>query len=134
MPYDQHNTSTKGRIGEYFVAFILEREGIEASIVDRVGTDLFCRRPNGEMFSVEVKTAVKGILAHKTAKTPRMNYTIKTIRSDWYAFVDLSSELVLFKPRSELENHANKSFYVSAKEFSPYEMKKTLQQVKGQVQ
>ena len=131
MPYDQYNTSTKGRIGEYFVAFILEREGIEASIVDRVGTDLFCRRPNGEMFSVEVKTAVKGILAHKTAKTPRMNYTIKTIRSDWYAFVELSSELVLFKPRSELENHANKSFYVSAKEFSKYERKMDRHTVKG---
>jgi len=132
LPYDRHNSATKGRIGEYFVAFLLEREGIEASIVDRVGTDLFCRRPNGEMFSVEVKTAVKGILSNSNAKTPRMNYNIKSVNSDWYAFVDLSTELVVFKPRSELENHANKMFYISSKDFSPCEMKKTLQQVKGQ--
>ena len=126
-----HNSSTKGRIGEYFVAYLLEKQGIETSIVDRVGTDLFCRRPNGEMFSVEVKSAVKGILAHPTAKIPRMNYRIKEIRSDWYAFVDLTNELVVFKPRSELEEYAQKTYYVSAKDFSPFEMKKTLQLVKG---
>lgn len=126
-----HNSSTKGRIGEYFVAYHLEKHGIETSIVDRTGTDLFCRRPNKEMFSVEVKSAVKGVLPTPSAKTPRMNYSMKEICADWYAFVDLSNELVIFKPRSELEGYDHKTFYVSAKEFSPFEMKKTLQLLKG---
>ena len=126
-----HNSSTKGRIGEYFVAYHLEKHGIETSIVDRTGTDLFCRRPSGEMFSVEVKSAIKGVLPYPNAKTPRMNFNIKNICSDWFAFVDLTNELVVFKPRSELEGYANHTFYLSPKEFSPFEMKKTLQLVKG---
>lgn len=133
MPYDDGpaNSTTKGRIGEYFVAYLLEREGVECTIVDRRGTDIFCRRSDDSLFTLEVKTASKPIYPSNASKTPRANYDIKRTKADWYAFVDLSTQLVLFKPRSEVEKYANRKYYLDAGDFSPYEMQKTLQQVKG---
>lgn len=133
MSCDDHPTdpTTTGRIGEYFVAYLLEREGVECTIVDRRGTDIYCRRTDDSLFTLEVKTASKPIYPSAASKTPRANYDIKRTKADWYAFVDLSTQLVVFKPRTEVEEYSNRKYYLDAGAFSPYEMQKTLQQVKG---
>ena len=49
--------SKAGRAGEFYIAYVLEKNGIECHHVDLQGTDLWCQLENGKMFTVQVKSA-----------------------------------------------------------------------------
>jgi hypothetical protein len=97
------NATSVGRVGEYLTAFYLESLGIDCTIVDRRGTDIYCRKPDGTMFTLEVKSAQK----HQNKKRAEADsdfyaFRVNNKAAEWYAFVDLNSRLVLFKHRDEL--------------------------------
>jgi len=51
------DSNTAGRAGEFYIAYVLEKNGIECHHVDLKGTDLWCQLENGKMFTVQVKSA-----------------------------------------------------------------------------
>ena len=59
------STAHIGRAGEYLAAAYLERSGIECSIVDRRGYDLWCRVPSGRMFTVQIKASNRPRSCHR---------------------------------------------------------------------
>jgi len=78
-----------GRVGEYLVASVMEGVGVSASIVDRRGTDIFCRFPGGgQMFSLQVKTAPSPV---SVGGMRLYQYSVKRKEADWYAFVALDT-------------------------------------------
>lgn len=104
VPIDERlNPTSVGRIGEYLTAFYLESLGIDCTIVDRRGTDIYCRMPDGHMFTLEVKSSQK----HQNKKRAEADsdfyaFHVSNKAAKWYAFVDLNSRLVLFRHRGEL--------------------------------
>ena len=54
-----------GRVGENLASYYLEVNGINCSIVDRRGADIWCRHPSGKMFDMEVKSTRKLHLADR---------------------------------------------------------------------
>jgi len=93
-------TNKIGRVGEFFVAYVLERHGVECHHVDRFGMDLWCRLPDGRLVTVEVKTATgaRGRGAH----LPNYFFSTNSRNADWYALVALDIERVLFVPMHEV--------------------------------
>ena len=93
-------TNKIGRVGEFFVAYVLERHGVECHHVDRFGMDLWCRLPDGCLVTVEVKTATgaRGRGAH----LPNYFFSTNSRNADWYALVALDIERVLFVPMHEV--------------------------------
>ena len=72
-----------GRAGEFYIAYVLEKNGIECHHVDLKGTDLWCQLENGKMFTVQVKSATtsfrnKGrwIYSFCLATTKKADFTI----------------------------------------------------------
>lgn len=51
------DSNQAGRAGEFYIAYVLEKNGIECHHVDLQGTDLWCQLENGKMFTVQVKSA-----------------------------------------------------------------------------
>lgn len=96
-----NRTATEtGRLGEYLTAYILEREGIACSVVDRRGTDMWCERPDGSHFRLEVKTAEAP--CHRGKGAFSYSFQVRRREADWYAFVALDLEKLLIRPRSWL--------------------------------
>jgi len=93
-------TSKIGRVGEFFVAYVLERHGVECHHVDRFGMDLWCRLPNERLVTVEVKTSTEA--RRRGAHRPTYLFTTNSRNADWYAFVALDIEQVLFVPMHEV--------------------------------
>lgn len=93
-------TSKIGRVGEFFVAYVLERYGVECHHVDKLGTDLWCRLPNEQLTTVEVKTCTSP--RRRGAHLPNYYFSTSTRNADWYAFVALDIEQVFFMPMHEV--------------------------------
>jgi len=64
-----------GRVGENLAAYYLEVNGINCSIVDRRGADIWCRHPSGKMFDMEVKSTRKLHYA-ESLKASRYSFVI----------------------------------------------------------
>ena len=93
-------TNKIGRVGEFFVAYVLERHGVECHHVDRFGMDLWCRLPNEQLVTIEVKTCTN---SHRRGnRRPAYLFTTNSRTADWYAFVALDIERVLFVPMHEV--------------------------------
>ena len=93
-------TNKIGRVGEFFVAYVLERHGVECHHVDRFGMDLWCRLPNEQLVTVEVKTSTGA--RRRGAHLPAYFFSTNSRNADWYAFVALDIERVLFVPMNEV--------------------------------
>lgn len=93
-------TNKIGRVGEFYVAYVLERQGVECHHVDRFGMDLWCRLPNERLVTVEVKTCT----TPRRRGAHRQNYYFSTNsrNADWYALVALDIERVMFIPMYEI--------------------------------
>ena len=93
-------TNKIGRVGEFFVAYVLERHGVECHHVDRFGMDLWCRLPNERLVTVEVKTSTGA--RRRGGHRPAYFFSTNSRNADWYAFVALDIERVLFVPMNEV--------------------------------
>jgi hypothetical protein len=96
-----------GRAGEFLAAYILESNNIECHRVDRRGSDLWAKLPNGKLVTVQVKTAAKASIPRKGGpKSGRKSYyryhTGTLCNADWYIFVALDLELMRLMPASEV--------------------------------
>jgi hypothetical protein len=96
-----------GRAGEFLAAYILESNNIECHRVDRRGSDLWAKLPNGKLVTVQVKTAAKASIPRKGGpKSGRKSYyryhTGTLCNADWYIFVALDLELIRLMPASEV--------------------------------
>ena len=87
-------------MGEFFVAYVLERQGVECHHVDRFGMDLWCRLPNERLVTVEVKTSTGA--RRRGGHRPAYFFSTNSRNADWYAFVALDIERVLFVPMNEV--------------------------------
>jgi hypothetical protein len=90
-----------GRCGENLIAYQLERAGVSCSVVDRRGTDIWCRSPGGVLFALEVKTAT----APSNRGRGQLSYSfqVRSREIEWYAFVALDIEQVIYRHVSELK-------------------------------
>ena len=95
-----YRTTKIGRVGEFFVAYVLERHGVECHHVDRFGMDLWCRLPDERLVTVEVKTCTG--TRRSGPRRPAYLFTTNSRTADWYAFVALDIERVLFVPMHEV--------------------------------
>jgi hypothetical protein len=94
--YNSHSATTTGRIGEFFVMYLLEKHGIQCHHVTRFGVDLWCQSHLGDVFTVEVKSSNKN-------KRGRYAYDIKDERiADFYVFVALELETIIVRAAEEL--------------------------------
>ena len=90
-----------GRCGENLIAYQLERAGVSCSVVDRRGTDIWCRSPGGVLFALEVKTAT----APSNRGRGQLSYSfqVRSREIEWYAFVALDVEQVIYQHVSNLK-------------------------------
>lgn len=96
-----------GRAGEFFAAYILERSNLECHRVDRRGSDLWVKLPNGKLVTVQVKTAAKASIPRKGSPNAKRSsyyryHTGTLCNADWYIFVALDLELIRLMPASEV--------------------------------
>ena len=66
-----------GRSGEYYVCYLLERAGLEATRSDGL-FDVVAVRPDGRIISIEVKTCY-------TARGASAGFRIGNSSADWFA-------------------------------------------------
>ena len=106
-------TSKIGRVGEFFVAYVLERHGVECHHVDRFGMDLWCRLPDERLVTVEVKTCTSPRI--RGAHLPNYYFSTNSRNADWYALVALDIERVVFIPMHKI---AAKSLRIKPRDFT----------------
>ena len=103
LPYTANEVEIEkfnvGRIGENLVSYYLERNGIECSVVDRRGADVWAKVPHGKMFSLEVKTAsepseMKKAYKDKVYSYPQYAFSFSKKEADQYALVCLDTSLM----------------------------------------
>lgn len=89
-------------MGEFFAAYVLEKNGVECHHVDREGSDLWCKVQES-IVTVEVKAAtrIRAGGGGPAKRVSRYNYnTSKEPDADWYCFVAVDKELLLMRPAS----------------------------------
>jgi len=102
--HNPRNASAIGRIGEFFVMYVLEKYGIQCHHVTRFGVDLWCQSHFGDVFTVEVKSSNKN-------KRGRYAYNINGKRvADFYVFVALELETLIVRATEELPSAEGHQF------------------------
>jgi len=131
------DSSKVGRAGEFFVAYVLERNGIQCHHVDLDGSDLWCQLENGKMFTVQVKSA--------TAPFRRKDRRIKSGLTRWvYGFclttakkADFTIYLALDQERFIVETAeqvgTKRSIQITPKTFTTTKMVEGIDLLKGLV-
>ena len=97
---DKHKYGTSG---EYFVASRFEKIGIKAERVDREEDDLWCKTPDGKLFTVEVKTSLRPLFEHQ--RTTQYSFGIKhgkVWKSDVAVFVAFDLEKLIVVSTKDL--------------------------------
>jgi len=112
-----------GNVGEHLVAYYLSFAGASVSLVDRRGMDHFVRLTNGQMFALEVKTVSMPVI--KSEKNIFCHFTTNRLDADWFSFLDLSTNIVIFRRCEDLTpgKYAEK---IPHKFFTPFYMNKSL--------
>lgn len=87
----KRNTKQKGRVGEHYVAYLLEDAGLEALRVDGTGCDLHVTTHSGRVMRVEVKTCGKA--QHGTT----LRFHIGKSNAEVFAFVSLMHDQPLVR-------------------------------------
>jgi hypothetical protein len=119
-----------GRVGENLAAYYLESVGIEASIVDRRGSDIWCRKPDGGMFSLEVKTARE---AYKfSPNRTRYTYRVRNRKADHYMMVCLNTNMFrIFSLDELIDRWPNCMVYLKSSDFTSQRMNIDIQTLIG---
>jgi len=120
------NNTDKGRQGEFFAAYILEKNGVEVHHVDRSGADLWCRI-NNDIRTVQVKAATVPRTSKKTA-VPYYIYFTKNPDADYFCFVALDLQLMLVRHVSQITASTTR---ISPAEFNEDTQTKTIQEMIG---
>ena len=93
-----------GRMGEFFVAYVFEKNGIEAHHVDLSGADLWCKLPSGKIVTVQVKTTTGLMQVSKKAKRKYYRFHTATSKDvDWFVFVSLDVEKMRIFHKDEIK-------------------------------
>lgn len=127
IPYyqgmDKVDSSTvRGRVGECLVIYLLEKMGVECHHVDRSGVDLWCQSRNGDVFTVQVKSA------NRNPRLSRYSYNLRTTKTaDFYVFVALDTERLFVQSIDEVTTAGAKQF--AASKFTKEEMKQGLERL-----
>jgi hypothetical protein len=129
-PY-QLSDEQVGNSGENLASFILGAAGATVSLVVRTGMDHFVRLPNGGMFALEVKTT-RG--PYHLERKPRWStyfcgYKVQRRDAEWFCFVDLSSNLCLFKSREDLPKYSK--VHITTSHFTEFHMHRTFVEMCG---
>ena len=90
----------QGRVGEHYVAYLLEAEGLETLRVDGTGCDLHVTLPSNRVIRVEVKTCATATVEHSTYR-----FHIGKSNAEVFAFVAIFEEPLV---RMFLREHAPK--------------------------
>lgn len=113
------SATSKGRIGECLLTYLLEKCGVECHHVDRSGVDLWCQSRNKDVFTVQVKSA------NVSSSRPKYSFNVATTKTaDFYVFVALDLEQVIVKPVSEVT--AKTTLRISIGDFTEEESKRGL--------
>lgn len=115
-----------GNVGEHLVAYYLSFAGASVSLVDRRGMDHFVRLPNGSMFALEVKTISKPYT--RSEKGIVCQFTTRRLDADWFSFLDLSTNIVLFRRREELSSGASNE-KIPQRFFTSFYMNKSIKEL-----
>ena len=102
---DKISTGQTGRLGELLAAYYLEMYGIGTEIIRGVGSDLWCRRSDGLMFTCEVKTCHIPYVQSSTCTMPSYRFSIVSDvqrSADIHALVALDIGGVHFMDTCEL--------------------------------
>lgn len=93
-----------GRIGENLASYYLEASGFECSIVDRRGSDIWCKY-NSHLFTVEVKAGMKATVSSVNKDgTPALyyNFCIRKKEADQFFLICLDTNLVRVLSKEKL--------------------------------
>ena len=113
------SATSKGRIGECLLTYLLEKCGVECHHVDRSGVDLWCQSRNKDVFTVQVKSA------NVSSSRPKYSFNVATTKTaDFYVFVALDLEQVIVKPVSEVT--AKTTLRIAIADFTEEESKRGL--------
>jgi len=131
--FPNHNESI-GRIGENLVSYYLEAVGIECSIVDRRGSDIWCKSSDGKLFTIEVKSTPKTHLA-KTGldgtEYRYYTYTLKKKEADQFVLVCLDTSLIRILSKEMLLKRVNKRMlHMKPEEFTEELMRQDIERLK----
>ena len=94
-----------GRLGELVSAYYLQMYGIDTEIIRGIGSDLWCRRSDGMMFTCEVKTCHIPYFQSSTCTMPSYRFHIHSDvqrSADIHALVALDIGGVHFMDTTEL--------------------------------
>lgn len=94
-------TKQQGRVGEHYVAYLLEAKGLETIRVDGTGCDLHVTLPSNRVMRVEVKTCATAAVEKSTYR-----FHIGKSNAEVFAFVAMFDEQPLV--RMFLREHAPK--------------------------
>jgi len=123
---DHLRTDQIGNVGEHLVAYYLSFAGASVSLVDRRGMDHFVRLTNGQMFALEVKTASRPAI--RSEKNIFCHFTTKRLDADWFSFLDLSTNIVIFRRREDL-TPAKGAEKIPHRFFTSFYMNQSIQQL-----
>jgi len=115
-----------GNVGEHLVAYYLSFAGASVSLVDRRGMDHFVRLPNGDMFALEVKTVSKPLT--RSEKNTFCQFNTRRLDADWFSFLDLSTNIVIFRRREELTS-CRATEKIPKRFFTSFYMNQSIQQL-----
>lgn len=102
---DKISTGQTGRLGELLASYYLEMYGIGTEIIRGIGSDLWCRRSDGMMFTCEVKTCHIPYVQTSSCTMPSYRFHIHSDvqrSADIHALVALDIGGVHFMNTSEL--------------------------------
>jgi len=116
-----------GNVGEHLVAYYLSFAGASVSLVDRRGMDHFVRLPNGSMFALEVKTTSKPYKDERRVTATECRFTTRRMDADWFSFLDLSTNTVIFRRREDLSPKPKEA--IPHRFFTSFYMNQSIQQL-----
>ena len=126
---DQHlrlHAQSRGRVGEYFAAYVLESNGIEAHRVDVHHSDLWCRIDE-TLVMVEVKS-VSAPKAYGSNVSLKYHFNVGANKQGWFCFVALDRQLLLLRPVSEFRG--KRSLALLPEEFNAENQRRTIEEFK----
>lgn len=100
-----------GRVGENLAAYYLEYNGFECTVVDRRGADIWCQAPNGQMFSLEVKSVYKqptekNTKAFRIAKKEADQFMLMCLETNLFRIFDKATlQASSYSDMFRLKNH-----------------------------
>ena len=122
-----------GKAGEYYVMYVLQKHGVECHRVDLHGVDLWCKREDGTMFTVEVKSAGQPMVKiDKRGRYPRDVYAFclnNTVKADFTVFLALDLERFVVQTLEEVGSARSRQWRPS--KFSEQAMADGISLLKG---